>query len=146
MSRNGHLRASDADRDRVAEMLRTAATEGRIATDELDERLGATLSARTYADLEAVVVDLPWSSHPAQRRTGSPVRSIALVAIALAVVLPLIMAVVTVFTSIFAVWMLWAVVGWWFFGHRHHHRHRRYGGPRQARRQAGASSGRGFWV
>jgi Domain of unknown function (DUF1707) len=33
------LRASDADRDRVAEVLRQAAGEGRLTLDELDERL-----------------------------------------------------------------------------------------------------------
>ena len=53
------LRASDADRDAVAERLREAAGDGRISLDELEERLGATYAARTYEDLEAVVADLP---------------------------------------------------------------------------------------
>jgi Domain of unknown function (DUF1707)/Cell wall-active antibiotics response 4TMS YvqF len=53
------LRASDADRERVAEVLRSAAAEGRLHLDELDERLAAVYAARTYADLEPITHDLP---------------------------------------------------------------------------------------
>jgi Domain of unknown function (DUF1707) len=53
------LRISDADRHRVAEVLREAAGEGRIDLDELDERLEATYAARTYADLVPITLDLP---------------------------------------------------------------------------------------
>lgn len=57
------LRISDADRNRVAELLRDAAGEGRLDLDELDERLERTYAAKTYADLVPITVDLP--SHPA---------------------------------------------------------------------------------
>lgn len=53
------LRASDADRERVAAVLREAAGEGRIGLDELDERLALVYAARTYADLEPLTGDLP---------------------------------------------------------------------------------------
>ncbi|WP_228500549.1 DUF1707 SHOCT-like domain-containing protein [Nocardioides agariphilus] len=53
------LRVSDDDRHKVAEILREAAGEGRIDLDELDERLEATYSAKTYADLVPITVDLP---------------------------------------------------------------------------------------
>jgi len=53
------MRASDADRERVAEVLRTAASEGRLHLDELDERLAAVYAARTYAELEPITHDLP---------------------------------------------------------------------------------------
>ena len=53
------LRISDDDRHRVAEVLRRAAGEGRIDFDELDERLEATYTAKTYADLVPITVDLP---------------------------------------------------------------------------------------
>ena len=52
-------RASDADRDAVAERLRAAAREGRIEPWELDERLGQAYGARTYGQLAALVADLP---------------------------------------------------------------------------------------
>jgi hypothetical protein len=55
----GALRASDADRDRTAEVLRSAAGEGRLTLEELDERLHAAYTARTYAELEVVTRDLP---------------------------------------------------------------------------------------
>lgn len=53
------LRASDADRDRVAEVLRAAAADGRLSLDELDERLDRLYAAKTYGELEPVVEDLP---------------------------------------------------------------------------------------
>ena len=52
-------RASDADRDAVAERLRVAAREGRIESWELDERLSQAYGARTYGQLAALVADLP---------------------------------------------------------------------------------------
>jgi len=55
----GALRASHADRDQVAEVLRVAAGDGRLSPDELDERLERALTARTYAELTALVADLP---------------------------------------------------------------------------------------
>ena len=58
------LRISDDDRHRVADLLRDAAAEGRIDLDELDERLEAAYSARTYADLIPITIDLP--AHPDQ--------------------------------------------------------------------------------
>jgi hypothetical protein len=53
------LRASDEDRERVAEQLRIAAGDGRLTLDELDERLDSALSARTDGELAALVADLP---------------------------------------------------------------------------------------
>jgi hypothetical protein len=54
-----HLRASDADRERVAETLRAAAGDGRLTMDELDERLDAVYAAKTYAELVPITQDLP---------------------------------------------------------------------------------------
>jgi hypothetical protein len=53
------LRASHEDRDRIVELLRVSAGDGRLSIDELDERVGAALTARTYGELEALVADLP---------------------------------------------------------------------------------------
>jgi len=55
----GKMRAADADRDRMAAILGTAYSEGRLSRDEYDARLERVLSARTYADLDYVVTDLP---------------------------------------------------------------------------------------
>lgn len=53
------MRASDADRERVAAVLREAAGDGRLTMDELDERLDAVYAAKTYAELEPITHDLP---------------------------------------------------------------------------------------
>ncbi len=55
----GELRASHADRDQVAEVLRVAAGDGRLSAEELDDRLERALTARTYAELAALTADLP---------------------------------------------------------------------------------------
>ena len=62
------MRAADADRDQVAGVLGAAYSEGRLSKDEYDARLEAALAARTYADLDQVVTDLP-----AQRAMDGPV-------------------------------------------------------------------------
>ncbi|MEW2293470.1 DUF1707 domain-containing protein [Streptomyces sp. NPDC006743] len=53
------LRASDADRERVAEVLRDALAEGRLDMAEFEERLEATYQARTYGELAPITRDLP---------------------------------------------------------------------------------------
>jgi hypothetical protein len=58
------LRASDADRERVANVLREAAGDGRLTMDELDERLDAVYAAKTYAELEPITHDLPDADAP----------------------------------------------------------------------------------
>ncbi len=52
------LRASHADRERVVDVLRTAASDGRLSADDLDQRLEIALTARTQADLEPLLADL----------------------------------------------------------------------------------------
>ena len=56
---HARMRACDADRERTADLLRTAFVEGRLSQDELDERLGQVYTARTYADLAVQTADLP---------------------------------------------------------------------------------------
>jgi hypothetical protein len=53
------LRASHDDRDRVVELLRVSAGDGRLTADELDERLELAMTARTYGELARLVADLP---------------------------------------------------------------------------------------
>ncbi len=53
------LRASDAEREQVVERLRHHAGEGRLTVDELSDRVGVALSAKTLGELDDLVVDLP---------------------------------------------------------------------------------------
>lgn len=57
--RVSELRASDADRDRVADILRDALGEGRLTADEHAERVEGVLSAKTVGELEVFIQDLP---------------------------------------------------------------------------------------
>jgi hypothetical protein len=75
---NDHIRVSDADRERVADRLREHFAEGRLSADELDERITATLSAKTFAELRRVTTDLPdpepaAGAAPGMGRPGRPV-------------------------------------------------------------------------
>src|SRR5262252_290427 len=63
----GQMRAADVDRDRAVSFLTTAFTEGRLTKDEYDERVERALHARTYADLDVIVTDLPGA-----RNVGTP--------------------------------------------------------------------------
>jgi hypothetical protein len=58
------LRAADTDRDAVAERLATALSQGRLQVDEYHQRLEHAYAARTYADLDRLVADLPVPSRP----------------------------------------------------------------------------------
>ncbi len=71
MEKRANLRASDADRDHVVARLHKAATEGRIAAEELEQRVAHALKAQTYGDLETTVSDLPG---PRPRSRRAPVR------------------------------------------------------------------------
>jgi hypothetical protein len=53
------IRTSDADREQVTARLRDHYAEGRLTHEELDERISAALSAKTFGDLRQVLVDLP---------------------------------------------------------------------------------------
>ena len=53
------IRTSDADRDRVTARLRDHYAEGRLTHAELDERMAAALTARTFGDLRKIMADLP---------------------------------------------------------------------------------------
>jgi Domain of unknown function (DUF1707) len=53
------IRASDTDREAVAQRLQQAFAERRLDDDEFDERMRAALTAKTSADLERLTSDLP---------------------------------------------------------------------------------------
>ena len=97
------IRASDTDRDRVTARLRDHFAEGRLTPGELDERISAALSARTFGDLRRVVADLPgpipartaeaqraqWARPPwLARRPGPRLLPIAALALLVALLMP----------------------------------------------------------
>jgi hypothetical protein len=56
---HGRLRASHTDREHVIDTLKTAFADGRLDKDELDDRVGRTLAARTYAELATAAAGIP---------------------------------------------------------------------------------------
>jgi hypothetical protein len=58
------FRASDSDREEVAERLRHATSEGRLTGSELEERLEAVYACRTHGELRGLVADLPAPTSP----------------------------------------------------------------------------------
>ncbi len=75
----GHLRASHADREQVIRTLKAAFVQGMLTKDEFDLRVGRTFASRTYAELAAVIADIPAGvatarlPAPPQAQAGQPV-------------------------------------------------------------------------
>jgi Domain of unknown function (DUF1707) len=74
----GGYRVGDADRNRVADLLKEAHAAGYLTLEETDDRLGTALAARTRDELDRLVADLPpeWRASQArdQRPPGPPPR------------------------------------------------------------------------
>jgi Domain of unknown function (DUF1707) len=132
MTRRATLRASDADRELIAERLRQATAEGRLFAEELEERLGAALSARTYGELDAVVADLPAPRTAVSRspRGGlGPVRPVVVVLVVVTIAVMLIGTVASAllghghsghggFGGASLIWLVWIALGWRYFTRR----------------------------
>ena len=65
MATGYNVRVGDADRDAVAAQLREHFADGRLTLEELNERLDQTFAAKTKADLNTVMRDLPHAARPA---------------------------------------------------------------------------------
>ncbi len=101
----GRIRASDADREQVIEMLKAAFVQGRLTKDELDLRVGQTFVSRTYAELAALTADIPVGSAlvprqpkaasvPARQPQRSPNKKATTLALAAVAHIPVAMIVV----------------------------------------------------
>lgn len=106
------LRASDAEREGVAERLRQHAAEGRLRVEELEERLAAAFSARTRGELEPLLSDLPGRSPlvapQRPRRRAAQLPPLAVLALALVAVWAL--------TGAGYFWPLWPILAVFWFG------------------------------
>jgi Flp pilus assembly protein TadB len=137
MPKRATLRASDADRDQVAERLRKAATEGRIFAHELEERMATALRAKTYGELDAVTADLPGVrvTHPGRQRPSLTSRPVAMGAYLIAATVVLCVLAMVVLAGIVALSGVWMIFAFFFLvrragsarSGRHHHGHYRRG-------------------
>jgi hypothetical protein len=62
------VRASDAERDHVAQILQTAAADGRLSPEEAGERLAAASAARLRDELARLIADLPEGQRGGERQ------------------------------------------------------------------------------
>jgi hypothetical protein len=94
------VRASDAERDSAAAALQEYFVQGRLALDELQERLHRVLAARTHGELDDQFADMPEAPpRPAVPESGDPV------------VFPARYAAVAIMIIVLAVWLVLAA---WF--------------------------------
>lgn len=114
--RRPELRLSDADRDAVAARLADHHAQGRLTLAEFEDRLAATLTARTGTDLGPVLRDLPAQPGPARRAAPELGSGAAEVGRRSHVA-----AYVVVITGLWLVWLLtglghpwpvWPMLGW----------------------------------
>jgi hypothetical protein len=112
MARHSSLRASDADREAVAERLRAAAVEGRLEPDELEQRLHTAFRARTYGELNQLLGDLPAKPVKWERPRGAApaARTAFVLAARLTVALLVLAFFVGAAMLTFAWWMIGLVV------------------------------------
>ena len=106
------LRASDAERERAAETLRRHHADGRLTTDELEERTGRAYAATTLGDLDQLFGDLPRLAAPDGDR-----RPQRLWVWPRAAAFPLVAALVAiaVVTSAHVLWLAWPLMFFVFF-------------------------------
>ena len=111
MARSSSLRASDADRDAVAERLRQAAVEGRLEPHELEQRLHVALRARTWGELDRLLVDLPRRSVTREHRSA-PVAGLLLAIAVRLIVVVLVVAALAAALAVTAAWWLIGLLVW----------------------------------
>jgi hypothetical protein len=66
------VRASNVERDEVAGKLQDAFAEGRLDDDEFDQRMRAALTAKTHAELDVLLTDLPAAPGSAAQDSAAP--------------------------------------------------------------------------
>jgi hypothetical protein len=124
------VRASDAEREKVATALRDHAGDGRLDPEELDKRLDLAYAARTRGDLVPLLADLPSAddekpSRPRRDNDPGPLPPV--------IFLSLMLVAIWAMAGAGYFWPMWPIGAMLLAslaGHRHHHRHHRgHGSP-----------------
>jgi hypothetical protein len=112
------LRASDAERSETAELLRRHHAEGRLDTDELEERIERCYAAKTRGELDALTTDLPG---PQRRQPTGPRRPRHLPHPLAAFVAIGVLVALAVTTDAHVLWLVWPLAFFTFGRFRRHH-------------------------
>src|SRR3954470_18866927 len=111
-SLQGGLRASDADRERVAELLREHYGAGRLSDEDLSERVEAAYGARTTSELAALTADLP-SGHRSRRgRRRSRFETSVRTHLAVYLVVNVMLIGIWAASGGGYFWPIWPILGW----------------------------------
>jgi Domain of unknown function (DUF1707) len=103
---SGPVRVGDADRERVAALLRDHAAAGRLEPDELEERLGRVYAARYGSDLEAALAELPPEHRAARPVRPEPRRAAPVLPLAIGALI----ALAAVTGAWWLMWLIWPIV------------------------------------
>jgi hypothetical protein len=131
--RDPAIRAADADRERIAERLRTSHAEGRLDLSEFEQRLERCSQAKTVGELDEIVRDLPGDDARGVAPRSGPGRG-RLVALPIILLALLVISAAVAHHGFFFLWipvmfLIWRM-SWW--------RHRRW--------TAGPRRGPGGWI
>jgi hypothetical protein len=111
-SHGSDLRASDADRERVAAALRDHFGAGRLSEDDLSERIDATYGARTMFELEALTDDLPSARQQGHRRRRSGYETGFRTHLSVYIVVNLMLIGIWAASGGGYFWPIWPMLGW----------------------------------
>jgi hypothetical protein len=123
MATDETMRASDAERAATAEVLRRHHAEGRLDTDELEERIERCYAAKTRGELDDLTADLPGPRR--RRRPPTPGRThraprVPTAFLAIAAIIAL-----SVTTDAHVLWLIWPLAFFVFGPFRRRHGWRR---------------------
>ena len=106
-----HLRVADADREETVELLRRHGGEGRLTSDELEDRIGRAFAARTFGELAALTEDLP---HPRRTPEARRARARACFGEHLRTYLAVcgLLVAIWALTGAGYFWPIWPILGW----------------------------------
>jgi hypothetical protein len=106
----GPVRASDAERERVASLLRDHAAAGRLDADELGARLERAYGARYSSELEAALAELPREPEPRHARERHQGRPSAPGFAAVPLAIGALIALAAITGAWWLMWLIWPIV------------------------------------
>lgn len=125
---HGDLLASDAERERVAALLREHAAEGRLGIDELSERVERAYGARTRSALADLTRDLPPATTPTREPQHREDRRELARHVASFVLVNVLLIGIWAASGAGYFWPVWPLLGWGV-GLASHVSGARFGGP-----------------
>ena len=106
------MRASDADRERVADLLRDHYGAGRLSDEELSERVETAYRVRTMSELEALTADLPSARGPASRRRRGALDPSFRIHLSIYIVVNVALIGIWAASGAGYFWPIWPILGW----------------------------------